>query len=184
MHDAEKAAVRLLPLPVRVLGCLAGAFLVLLLAAPLCAFAAQERVFHGKVMEVTDGDTIAVLEQDNVLRKVRLSGIDAPEKKQPFGQRSKESLSRLVFGKTVEVRWKKEDRYGRIVGKVVADGRDVCLEQIRRGLAWHYQKYESEQPEGDRREYSRSEEDARAARMGLWSESAPVPPWDWRKASK
>ena len=80
--------------------------------------------------------------------------------------------------------WRKKDRYGRVVGKVMVDGRDVCLEQMRRGLAWHYKKYEREQPEGDRREYSRSEEDAKASRIGLWSEANPVPPWDWRKASK
>lgn len=158
--------------------------LALSLAASLYAQAAQESVFSGKAVEVMDGDTIGVLSEGNVLRKVRLSGIDAPEKKQPFGQRSKEGLSRLVFGRTVEVRWSKKDRYGRVVGKVLADGRDVCLEQIRRGWAWHYRKYEKEQPERDRLEYSRSEGDARAARLGLWADSNPVPPWDWRRMGR
>ena len=100
----------------------------------------------GRVVGVSDGDTITLLDTTNTQYKVRLSGIDAPEKKQPFEQVSKRSLSDLVYDKTVAVEWKKKDRYQRIVGKVLLDNVDVNLEQVKRGLAWHYTKYKKEQP--------------------------------------
>ncbi len=101
-------------------------------------------------MGVADGDTITVLDTDKVQHKIRLAGIDAPEKKQPFGNRSKESLSDLVFSKTVTVDTGKTDRYGREVGKVLIDGIDANLVQVQRGFAWHYKAYEREQPAVDR----------------------------------
>ncbi len=88
------------------------------------------------VVHVADGDTITVLDAGKVQHKVRLAGIDAPEKAQPFGQRSRESLADLVAGRTVIVETHKKDRYGRYVGKVILNSRDVNLEQIRRGMAW------------------------------------------------
>ncbi len=88
------------------------------------------------VVHVADGDTITVLDAGKVQHKVRLAGIDAPEKAQPFGQRSRESLEDLVAGRTVIVETHKKDRYGRYVGKVILNSRDVNLEQIRRGMAW------------------------------------------------
>ena len=93
---------------------------------------------EGKVVGVTDGDTIKVLDASLVQRNVRLSGIDAPEKRMPFGQRSMESHSDLVFGKQVQVEGDKEDRYGRLVGKVLVNGRDANLAQVKAGMAWHY----------------------------------------------
>lgn len=94
---------------------------------------------------VPDGDTITVLDADKVQHKIRLAGIDAQEKKQPFGQRSKESLSDLVFSKAVTVDTNKRDRYGREVGKVLVNGLDANLVQVQRGFAWHYKAYEREQ---------------------------------------
>ena len=106
-----------------------------------------------RVVGVTDGDTITVLDASNTQYKVRLSGIDAPEKKQPFGQVSKKSLSDMVYDKEVLVDWSKKDRYQRIVGKVLLNDEDVNLEQVKRGLAWHFKKYKKEQPFEDRLTY-------------------------------
>lgn len=87
---------------------------------------------------VSDGDTITVLNTGNTQHKVRLSGIDAPEKRQPFSARSKENLSRVLVGHSVTVEWHKRDCYKRLVGKVLVNGRDVNLEQIKAGMAWHF----------------------------------------------
>jgi endonuclease YncB( thermonuclease family) len=109
--------------------------------------------------------------------------IDAPEKKQPFGQRSKQSLSDLVFAKTVTVETNKRDKYKRSVGKVLMDGVDANLVQVQRGFAWHYKAYEREQPAIDRKVYAPdAENEARAVRRGLWAEVEPMPPWKcWPK---
>ena len=110
-----------------------------LLCLALHTFAAT---IEGRVVGVADGDTITVLDTGKVQHKIRLAGIDAPEKAQPYGQTSKRSLSDLVYGKTVTVDTDKTDRYGREVGKVLVDGVDTNLEQVRRGLAWHYKAYQ------------------------------------------
>ena len=136
---------------------------------------------EGKVVGVSDGDTITVLDASNSQYKIRLSGIDAPEKKQPFGDVSKRSLSDLVYGKAVQVDWHKQDRYQRIVGKVVVQGLDANLEQVKRGLAWHYTKYQKEQPFEDRESYYGAQKQAMSDKLGLWSEPEPIAPWDWRK---
>lgn len=102
-------------------------------------------ILQGKVVGVTDGDTITLLDASNTQYNIRLAGIDAPEKKQPFGQASKKSLSYLVYDKTVQVEWYKKDRYNRLVGKVIVNNLDANLEQVKRGLAWHYTKYQNEQ---------------------------------------
>ena len=143
-----------------------------------------EVVIEGKVIRVSDGDTIAVLDKDNKTHKIRFQGIDAPESKQDFGQVSKENLAKMVFGKQVTVIYSKLDKYGRVVGKVLLDGRDVNIEQVKAGLAWHYKKYESEQPAEDRITYAEAERQARAARLGLWKDANPTPPGDWRVAVK
>jgi len=111
-------------------------------------------------------------------------GIDAPEKKQAFGSRSKEALSALIFNKQVTVEYHKKDRYGRTLGKIVVAGVDANLEQIKAGLAWHYKKYQKEQSVEDRSLYAQAEEQARGLKRGLWRDVEPVPPWDWRKQQK
>lgn len=138
-------------------------------------------ILQGRVVGVADGDTITVLDASNTQFKIRLAGIDAPEKKQAFGQVSKKSLSDLVYDKTVQVDWSKRDRYERLVGKVVVNGIDANLEQVKRGLAWHYTKYQKEQSSEDRTNYLHAQDEAMAARLGLWVESNPTAPWDWRK---
>ena len=137
-------------------------------------------VITGNVVGVADGDTITVLDADKVQHKIRLTGIDAPEKKQPFGNRSKQNLSDMVFNKTVIVETDKRDRYGRELGKVLASGKDVNLEQVRAGLAWHYNAYERTQSATDRQAYADAENEAKAAKRGLWADADPVPPWEWR----
>ena len=112
----------------------------------------------GEVVGVTDGDTITLVDREKRQVKVRLAGIDAPEKRQPFGQKSKASLSELAYRKTVTVITGKTDRYGRVVGKLLADGQDVNLEQVRRGMAWHYKAYEREQSAVDRVAYAAAED--------------------------
>jgi len=162
----------------------------LLLAIALQAGAAE---LDGRVVSVADGDTITVLDADRVQHRIRLAGIDAPEKRQPFGQRSKQRLSDVVFGRPVRVEWFKADRYGRKVGTVwVADpgcGRPDCpktldanLAQITTGMAWWYRAYAKEQTAEDRYRYEFAESEARARRAGLWSDPAPTPPWDWRRS--
>ena len=139
---------------------------------------------QGKVVGVADGDTMTVLDATNTKHKIRLQGIGAPEKAQPFGQKSKQSLSQLVYNKQVTVEYQKKDKYGRTLGKVLHNGTDVCLEQIKLGMAWHYKQYKSDQPKEDRTLYDQTEQDARAKKAGLWIDKAPTPPWEFRRQKK
>lgn len=127
---------------------------------------------------------MTVLDAGKVQHKVRLTGIDAPEKAQPFGQRAKQNLSSWVFGKQVQVETDKNDLYERTLGKVMVNGIDANLEQVKAGFAWHYKKYAGEQSAADRGAYERAETLARAQRIGLWRDTAPVPPWDWRSCRR
>ena len=141
-------------------------------------------ILQGKVVHVADGDTITVLDANNTQHKIRLQGIDAPEKAQAFGQRSKQSLHQLVHSKQVSVEFQKKDKYGRTVGKVVFNGLDVCLEQIKLGMAWHYKQYESEQTKEDRETYAHAELAAQALALGLWKDKSTIPPWEYRRQQK
>jgi len=141
-------------------------------------------ILQGKVVGVADGDTITVLDANNTQHKIRLQGIDAPEKAQAFGQKSKQSLHRLVHSKQVTIEFQKKDKYGRTVGKVALNGLDVCLEQIKLGMAWHYKQYESEQPKEERETYAQSELAARSMAVGIWKDKNPTPPWEFRKQAK
>jgi len=144
----------------------------------------QAAIIEGRVVGVADGDTLTVLDSANTQHKIRLAGIDAPEKKQAFGARSKQSLSDLVFDRQVVVQSDKRDRYGREVGTVLVDGKDANLEQVTRGFAWHYKAYEREQSTNDRKLYDFAEQQARAGRRGLWADVDPVPPWDFRHSKR
>lgn len=139
---------------------------------------------RGRVVGIADGDTLTLLDSTNTQHKIRLSGIDSPERGQPFGQVCKKSLSDLAYDRVAEVMSNKLDRYGRVVGKVLVDGQDVNLEQVRRGCGWHYKKYQNEQMLEDRRSYDAAEGSARANRVGVWADLAPTPPWEWRKARR
>lgn len=162
---------------------------MLLLAAGLAS--AEE--LRGTVVNVADGDTVTVLDSTRMRHKVRLAGIDAPEKHQAFGTRSTQHLTTLVQGKDVIVVWKKHDRYGRIVGTVLVtqctdnacpDTPDAGLAQLRAGLAWHYKQYQREQDTGERSRYAAAEQAARIKHEGLWQDASPVPPWDYRRRAR
>ena len=163
-------------------GVLRGALVALVVLA--CAAVSAETL-KGRVVKVADGDTITVL-ASNVQHKVRLSGIDAPEKKQAFGEVSRRHLASLVSGKDVEVEWTKKDKYGRILGTVwvdvpAPDGKgavrcDANRSMLYAGLAWHYKRFDSSKA------YSDAESDARRARLGLWRDPNPVPPEEFRKS--
>ena len=144
------------------------------------SFPALAEVLSGRVVHLADGDTLTLLDSSNQQHKIRLSGIDAPEHKQAYGDVSKKHLADLVAGKTVTVDWHKLDKYQRIVGKVLLGDQDICLEQIKAGMAWHYKKYENEQTPKDRSIYTASEDEAHTAQRGLWKDTNPVPPWDYR----
>ena len=144
-------------------------------------FAHASKMLQGRVVSVADGDTITVIDAEKNQHKIRLQSIDAPEKAQAFGAKSKEALYELVHGKTVQVSFIKSDKYGRILGKVLLDGQDICHQQIKAGFAWHYKKYQNEQQPVDRDAYSASEIAAKSQKLGLWSEPSPVAPWDFRK---
>lgn len=146
----------------------------------LLAGGAAADTLSGRVVGVTDGDTITVLDASRQQHKVRLAGIDAPEKSQAFGQRAKQHLSQLVFGRPVTIEGSKLDRYGRLIGKVLVVGIDANLQQVKAGLAWHYKKYANEQSPSDRVIYAQAEDEARSRRIGLWAEASPQAPWDYR----
>lgn len=148
--------------------------LLVALACPALVFGAD---IEGKIVGVTDGDTLTVL-HDLEQIKVRLAEIDTPEKAQPFGQRAKQSLSDLCFNKQARIEDKGHDRYGRTIGRVWCAGVDANAMQVQRGMAWVYDRYVT-----DRSLYS-LQNDARAARRGLWADADPVQPWVWRKTKK
>lgn len=142
---------------------------------------------QGRVVKVADGDTITVLDGQRQQHVIRLAGIDAPEKSQPYGQKSKAHLSQAVFGQTVTVTFDKRDRYGRIVGQVRVLGEDANLRQLQAGWAWHYKQYQNEQTPDQRSVYDAAERAAREKRLGLWQgqgPASPEPPWDYRARLK
>lgn len=152
---------------------------MLQLSAPLRA-----DTMSGRVVGITDGDTLVLLDANREQHKIRLSGIDAPEKAQPFGVRSKASLSALAFDQDVTANCPKKDRYGREVCVVVVRGKDIGLAQVADGMAWWYQKYAKQQTSQARVDYEAAEFSAKAKRVGLWADKDPVPPWDWRRAMR
>jgi endonuclease YncB( thermonuclease family) len=160
--------------------------IVLLASILIFGSCSQEKPnsISGRVVRIADGDTLTILDANNVQHKIRLQGIDAPERAQGFSRVSRENLSGLVFGQEVRVEYNKTDQYGRLVGKVFANGQDECLEQVKAGLAWHYKRYEKEQSPSDRQLYTKAEQDARAEKRGLWQDANPVPPWDFRHHTK
>ena len=132
----------------------------------------------GQVIGISDGDTLTVLVDKKPI-KIRIAEIDAPESKQPFGTRSKKSLSDLCFQALADVVEVARDRYGRTVARVNCGGRDVATEQVRAGMAWIYDRYSR----ADSPLYA-EQAAAKAERRGLWADKDPVPPWEWRKAKK
>jgi micrococcal nuclease len=153
--------------------------LFLLLATPaLGAPTAIETRLQLKVTSVHDGDTFTGINEANEQMKVRLDAVDAPELSQPYGQASRKALGEKIFGKTVTVITKKHDRYGRTIGHVLIDKRDVNLELLEDGAVWHYTAYDHN------KRLREAEASARSSKKGLWRDASPVAPWDWRRTEK
>lgn len=147
--------------------------LALVLAAN--AATAATRPLSGRIVGVSDGDTVTLLTPDLREHRIRLAQIDAPESRQAFGSRSKQSLAALCFGRQALVRIEDTDRYGRVVGRVTCSGVDANAHQVRTGMAWVYRRYAKDPA------LYRLEDMARAQRVGLWTDPAPVPPWEFRR---
>lgn len=146
--------------------------------------AVQADELLGRVVAIADGDTLTLLDSNNTQHKIRIAGIDAPEKAQDFGQRSKTSLSALAFNQQATADCRKRDRYQREICVVIVGGKDVGLEQIRTGMAWWYRQYAAEQTAQERIDYELAEFNAKIHRLGLWSSKNPTPPWEWRHRPK
>lgn len=136
--------------------------------------------FQARVVGVTDGDSLTVLDEHNQQHRVRLAEIDAPERGQPWGDRSRQSLAGLVFGKTVSVQQTDTDRYGRVVARVFSDGQDVNRTMVEQGSAWAYRQYLTDET------LIATEARARRERIGLWSmsDAQTVAPWEWRQGTR
>lgn len=154
-------------------------FLFLLLYAAPCY--AQITPFTGKVVSISDGDTFTVLDSKKAPHKIRLAAIDAPETGQPFADEAKKHLSELIFDQNVMVFSTKADRDGPQVSQVFLYGKEISLEMIRAGFAWHFKEYEKDQPEKERVVFAGAEIEARKAKLGLWADPDPTAPWQYRK---
>jgi endonuclease YncB( thermonuclease family) len=141
-----------------------------------CTLAAAQDI-DCKVVGVTDGDTLTCLTDEKRQVKVRLAQIDAPESSQPFGQRAKQALSDHVFGKRVLLKTETTDRYGRVVAKIISEGRDVNLQMIESGMAWVYKEYARDKA------YFAAHAAAERSQIGLWSDPSPINPSEWRRGS-
>lgn len=153
---------------------------VLLLSAALSAYASAGETVNCRVVGISDGDTLTCLTSAEEQIKVRLAEIDTPEKAQPFGTRSRQALSDLVFGKHAQLQVQGHDRYGRTVARVSVNGRDVNEAMVAQGAAWVYRAYNKD------KSLLQVEAQARAAERGLWRlpKADRPPPWEWRKGSK
>lgn len=154
-----------------------GLLALLLLGGPEVRAEARSPIeppFQAKVVRVFDGDTVEVL-RDQVPLRIRLEGIDCPERAQAWSRKATELTTRLAAGKTATIRVLDVDRYGRKVARLVVGGRDLSLELLRAGLAWHYAWFNHEDA------LARLESEARAARRGIWSDPDPEAPWDFRR---
>lgn len=153
---------------------------ILLLALTLTvSIATHAETIEGRVVGVSDGDTLTMLDAGNTQFKIRLAAIDAPEKAQAFGQRGKEKLSDICYGKQATVNVKSTDRYGRSVGDVDCAGINANEIMIQSGLAWVYRKY----AKGYGHLYA-FEDEAKTAKRGLWADPNPTAPWEWRKTKR
>ncbi len=140
----------------------------------------------GTAIQISDGDTFIIEEENGKRTRVRIHAIDAPELAQDFGRESRENLRALIANQQVEVRKHDTDQFQRIVGSVFISEKntgpkDIGLAQIAGGFAWHFKQYQKEQPADERQAYAQAEETARSSRLGLWRENNPLPPKDYRQ---
>jgi endonuclease YncB( thermonuclease family) len=151
---------------------------ILLAIASLATAAKPHYTLTGKVVAIADGDTLTVLDESKTQHRIRLAGIDAPEKSQAFGNKSREALGDKVFQQSVRVEVIDIDRYHREVGRIFLGNRFINMEIVKDGFAWRYVQYDKPG------EFTTAEADAREHRRGLWADPNPSPPWEWRKAKR
>jgi len=151
-------------------------FLITLIA--VFSLSTQAEIIRGKVIKIADGDTLTLLANSNKKIRIRLAGIDTPEKKQPFGNSAKKILAKLVFQKKILIETETKDRYGRTIGVVFLNNKNVNNELVRQGMAWVYKKYT------DNKILYELEAQAKTRRIGLWADDTPIAPWDWRKGKR
>ncbi len=133
----------------------------------------------GTAIKIIDGDTVSVQEINGNTHRIRLYGVDAPEKRQPYGLTAKLYLAIAISGKVVTVSAHGHDRYGRMIGEIIFEGKNINAELVLNGLAWHYRAYAPKD-----RILAENETAARTAEIGLWSDPQPIPPWDYRKGKR
>ncbi|GHV42080.1 hypothetical protein FACS1894179_10740 [Bacteroidia bacterium] len=138
----------------------------------------EKGTISGKVVSVADGDTMTILTADKKQIKIRMLGIDAPERGQDFGTVARQQLNNLCYGKTVIVEKKDEDQYGRVLGVVYVDGMNVNEYMVRNGLAWYYRHFVND-PRLDSLELL-----ARKEKVNIWSMKNPMPPYEFRKSRR
>ncbi len=136
------------------------------------------KTIQGKVIKVTDGDSIVIQDDKEQSIEVQLEGIDAPEFQQPFGKEAKELLSEKLLKKDVSIQWEKEDNYKRKLGWIFHEDRNINLWMIEKGAAWHYAQYNKEES------FSNAQQAAKKAKLGLWEDPMPQAPWDYRRANR
>jgi len=151
-------------------------FFIVGIPAPACA-RSNDEIIRGQVIRVVDGDALTVVVDTRQVR-VRLAEIDAPEKKQPFSNRSRQSLSDLCFWGEAELAIRGKDQYGRKLARVICNGVDANAEQVKRGMAWVFDKYVKDPA------LFKLQDEARAEKRGLWSDMHSIPPWQWRKTHR
>jgi endonuclease YncB( thermonuclease family) len=144
----------------------------------LCSLVCSAQTFTGRVVGVADGDTVTVLIESNRTQKIRLAGIDAPEKKQAFGSRAKQALSDKIFNRTVTVVSNSTDRYHRWVCDIHLEDRWINREMVAEGWAWWYRQYSTSEI------LAQAEIDAQTQKKGLWADPQPQPPWNFRRQAK
>jgi len=142
-------------------------------------FSDRKNLIQGKVIGIFDGDTYNILTIDNQTIKVRMEGIDAPEREMPFHKASQKYLSQLIYKKDIKLDKTGEDQYGRTLGfTYLLDGTDINLQMLKEGMVWHYKKYNSN------RLYSDAEKEARSFKKGLWTDKNPIAPWEFRNSQR
>lgn len=154
-------------------------YIALICSAILFMFTFNAYCWEGKVVGIADGDTVTCLNNANEQVKIRIYGIDSPEKKQAFGTKSRQFMADQIFGKIVDVSVVGTDRYGRTIARIFCGGNDAGLLSIKNGFAWHYVKYARNDTD-----YANAQEHAKENKLGLWIDPDPVPPWDFRRIKK
>ncbi|WP_417558775.1 thermonuclease family protein [Mesoflavibacter zeaxanthinifaciens] len=139
----------------------------------------QEKEIHGKIVGITDGDTVKLLTVDKTIIKVRVANIDCPERKQPYSARAKQFTSNQIFEKQVKLEYLKKDRYGRYICNIIYDDSlNLSKQLLKNGMAWHYVKYSNDES------LQMLENEAKKNKEGLWQDPTAVPPWEWRSSKR